>query len=94
MARRFDKRVEILFPITITCAVLKQQVIGILHYNLKDNVNSYLVQRDGTYKRMEQHNAVPLNIHKVFFNTTLVLVMQVRLFPSIRPKCVDRRVPL
>lgn len=84
MARSFDKRVEMLF--TITCAVLKQQVISILHYNLKDNVNSYLMQRDGTYKQMEQHNAVPLNIHKTFFNTTLASVMQVRLFPSIRPK--------
>ncbi len=47
MVRSFDRRLESLF--LIKDELLKQQAINLLAYNLKDNVNSYLMNEDGSF---------------------------------------------
>jgi len=78
MVRSFDKRIESLFIIKNT--VLKQQVINILAYDLKDNVNSYRMQEDGSYVKIIPGDEAPFNIHEAFFGLSLDEVMQARLF--------------
>ena len=78
MVRSFEKRIEAVFA--IANPVLKQQVINILAYNLKDNVNSYLMQEDGTYTRSKPGKEPPFNIHEAFFKVTLDEIMKAQLF--------------
>lgn len=78
MVRSFDKRIESLF--IIKSPVLKQQVINILAYNLRDNCNSYLMQEDGTYVKTTPGNEAPFDIHKAFFDLNVAEVMKARLF--------------
>jgi polyphosphate kinase len=78
MVRSFDKRIESLF--IIKSPVLKQQVINILAYDLRDNFNSYLMQEDGTYFKVTPGNETPFNVHKAFFEISLEEVMSARLF--------------
>jgi polyphosphate kinase len=78
MVRSFDKRIESLF--IIKSPVLKQQVINILAYNLRDNCNSYLMQEDGTYVKTTPGNEAPFDIHKAFFDLNVEEVMKARLF--------------
>ena len=78
MVRSFDQRIESLF--IVKHPMLKQQVINILAYNLRDNVNSYMMQEDGTYKRVTASSEAPFNIHTAFFKVTLDEVMKARLF--------------
>ena len=78
MVRSFEKRIEAVFA--ISDPALKQQVINMLAYNLKDNVNSYLMQEDGTYTRSKPGNEPPFNMHEAFFKVTLDEVMKAQLF--------------
>ncbi|UII24884.1 polyphosphate kinase 1 [Fulvivirga maritima] len=66
MVRSFERRLESLFMITDN--LLKRQVINILQYNLRDNVNSYLMREDGSYVRKIAGNEPPFNIHKELYN--------------------------
>jgi polyphosphate kinase len=47
MVRSFDRRIESLF-LMINDRVIRQ-AIHILDFNLRDNVNAYLMQEDGSY---------------------------------------------
>jgi polyphosphate kinase len=81
MVRSFDRRIESLFE--IHGAQVKQQAIHILDWNLQDNVNSYIMQEDGSFKRCESPTECglePFNIHKKFFEVTLADVAQAKLF--------------
>jgi len=78
MVRSFDQRIEALFP--VKDPMLKQQIINILVYDLKDNVNSYLMQEDGTYIKVIPNNEVPFDIHKAFFKLAPDAVIGTRLF--------------
>jgi polyphosphate kinase len=67
MVRSFDRRIESLFE--IVDKPLRHQVITILDYNLRDNVNSYLMQENGTYLKIKsKEGQEPFNIHHEFFN--------------------------
>jgi len=78
MLRSFDRRIESLF--LILDGLLKQQVINILVFNLKDNVNSYILQEDGSYKKVVEENEPEFDIHKEFFQVTKNAVEEVHLF--------------
>jgi polyphosphate kinase len=78
MVRSFERRLESLF--LIVDEVLKQQVINILVYNLRDNVNSYTMQEDGTYLRKEPGKEKAFNIHKEFFHVDLDIITKAKLF--------------
>lgn len=68
MVRSFDRRIESLFLIADNR--IKQQAIHILDYNLRDNVNAYLMQENGTFQKCtspENCNESPFDIHERFF---------------------------
>ncbi|HEX8039850.1 MAG TPA: hypothetical protein VF490_11905, partial [Chryseosolibacter sp.] len=60
--------------------ILRQQAINNLRFNLKDNVNAYTMQEDGTYVIKEQVGEPPFNMHKEFYNITKEIVEEARLF--------------
>ncbi|MGY6558115.1 MAG: polyphosphate kinase 1 [Nitritalea sp.] len=79
MVRSFDKRLESLFR--IADPFLKQQLISILAYNLKDNQNAYVMQEDGTYvKKQVAAGEEPFNIHQAFYEITAADVRKTVLF--------------
>ncbi len=81
MVRSFDRRIESLFEIYGT--QVKQQAIHILSWNLKDNVNAYTMQEDGSFKRCAspvECGDERFNIHEKFFDVNLSDVMAAKLF--------------
>lgn len=78
MVRSFDRRIESLF--LLEQEMLRKQAMNILRYNLRDNVNSYTMQEDGTYTIKEQNGEPVFNIHKEFFKVTREIIQDVRLF--------------
>ena len=78
MVRSFDKRLESLFK--VESPLLEKQLMNILAFNLKDNVNSYVMQEDGTYVAKSPQDGEPdFNVHKEFFAVDAEEVMQVKL---------------
>jgi polyphosphate kinase len=73
MVRSFDRRIESLFLLDED--ILKKQAINNLRFNLKDNVNAYIMQEDGTYVKKHDGEA-PFNIHKEFYHVTKEIVME------------------
>jgi len=78
MVRSFDRRIESLF--LLDDEFLKKQAINNLRYNLKDNVNSYIMQEDGTYLLEDPLGDPPFNVHREFFHVTRDIVMNAHLF--------------
>jgi polyphosphate kinase len=76
MVRSFDRRIESLF--LLDEEILKKQAINNLRFNLKDNVNAYIMKEDGTYIKKEDGQP-PFNIHKEFYNVTKEIVMEAKL---------------
>lgn len=68
MVRSFERRLESIF--LLTDDLLKKQVKNILQYNLKDNVNAYVMQEDGTYVKKKADGEPEFNIHKEFYKVT------------------------
>jgi polyphosphate kinase len=65
MVRSFDRRIESLFEfIDQQC---KQEVINILDYSLRDNVNAYEMLEDGSYHKLDYGGQEPFNTHKEFY---------------------------
>ncbi len=60
--------------------LLKKQAMNILRYNLKDNVNSYIMHEDGTYTKKDSRGVTPFNVHKEFYNITREIIEEVKLF--------------
>jgi polyphosphate kinase len=70
MVRSFERRVEAMF--FIVNEEIKKEAITILHYNLKDNQNTYLMREDGSYvKRRPVNQEEVFDIHKEFYNRPL-----------------------
>ena len=63
MVRSFDRRIESLFELVNPRA--KNMAITILDWNLRDTVNSYEMQEDGTYWKVVSEE--PFNIHQEFY---------------------------
>ena len=77
MVRSFDRRIESLF--LLEQDMLRKQAMNILRYNLKDNVNSYTMQEDGSYRIKELNGEPPFNMHKEFYNVTKEIIQEVKL---------------
>jgi len=60
--------------------LLKKQATNNLAYNLKDNVNSYSMNEDGSYVKREINGEPPFNIHKEFYNVSKEIISAVKLF--------------
>lgn len=78
MVRSFDSRLESLF--LINDILLKQQAINILTYNLKDNVNSYEMNEDGSFTQIVATDEKPFNIHKEFYKVKREGALAAKLF--------------
>ncbi|WKZ61582.1 MAG: polyphosphate kinase 1 [Cyclobacteriaceae bacterium] len=78
MVRSFDRRIESLFMLDE--AILKKQAMNILRFNLKDNVNTYIMQEDGTYTLKQLNDEPPFNVHKEFYTVSKEMVKDVQLF--------------
>ncbi len=78
MVRSFDRRIESLF--LLDDDILKKQAINNLRYNLKDNVNSWVMKEDGAYVVKELNGEPPFNMHKEFYHVTKEIVMAATLF--------------
>lgn len=78
MVRSFDRRIESLFMLEQD--ILKKQAMNILRYNLKDNVNSYIMHEDGSYTKKDSQGSPPFNCHKEFYNITREIIEEVKLF--------------
>jgi len=81
MVRSFERRIESLF--IIRDKILKQQVIHILAYNLRDDINTYLMQEDGSYIKRKSQGKKPFSLQKAFFNITLEEVLEAELFSNV-----------
>jgi len=84
MVRSFDKRIESLFE--LVDEQVQRQVIHILDYNLRDNVNAYELQEDGTYVKvlcLLNPEDQPFDIHEKFFETDESEIEDVNLFPEV-----------
>ncbi|RFS18311.1 polyphosphate kinase 1 [Emticicia sp. C21] len=82
MVRSFDKRIESLFELVDT--EVKKHAIHILDYNLRDNVNAYELQEDGSYIRVVcslNPDDQPIDIHKMFFEIEENEMEDINLFP-------------
>lgn len=78
MVRSFDRRLESIFLIKDT--LLKQQAINILAYNLKDNINAYEMNEDGSYTQLHPaEEESPFNIHHAFYEVKRDIVMNAKL---------------
>lgn len=78
MVRSFDRRLESLFLIKDN--LLKQQSINILSFNLRDNINSYQMNEDGTYTPIKPEGEPVFNIHEEFYEVDKDEIMEVKLF--------------
>jgi polyphosphate kinase len=78
MVRSFDRRIESLF--SLEEEILKKQAMNNLRFNLKDNVNAYVMQENGSYVVKEGNGEPAFNIHKEFYNVTKEVVMEAKLF--------------
>ena len=66
MIRSYKRRIESLFK--INDEFIKKQAITILNYNLRDNMNSYILQEDGSYKKKEFKKNNKFNIFEEFYS--------------------------
>ena len=79
MVRSFDRRIESLF--IVKDSLLKQQMINLLAFNFKDNVNAYEMHEDGSYSRLEpSENEESFSIHKEFFYLSKETLKKAKLF--------------
>ncbi|MCS6796108.1 MAG: polyphosphate kinase 1 [Raineya sp.] len=79
MVRSFDRRIESLF--LITDKFLRMQATAILAYNFRDNVNAYMLQEDGSYKKIQpKEGEEPFNIHKEFYKISEEDIKQAKIF--------------
>lgn len=65
MVRSFERRVESMF--LITNENLKKEVINILVYNLRDNVNSYDMKENGEYVKKHAEGTEHFDIYEEFY---------------------------
>lgn len=84
MSRSFDRRIESLYH--VVDEKLMREVINILAYNLKDNVNSYVMQEDGTYEKITTQDDIPFNLHLEFFKVQSDQLQSVKEFLVVNKK--------
>ncbi|NLR90299.1 MULTISPECIES: polyphosphate kinase 1 [Flammeovirga] len=79
MTRSFDRRIESQFE--IVDHLCRQEAINILEYNLKDNVNSFIMNEDGTYSKITRKDGEKaFDIFKEFYLVTQKSVNKAKLF--------------
>ncbi len=64
MPRNLDRRVEIVFP--VLDEELKKKVLHILDVEFEDNVKAHILQKDGTYEKIDKRGKVLINSQEIF----------------------------
>ena len=64
MPRNMDRRIEVVWP--LEDSELKAKVINILHYFLRDNMKSHVMQPDGSYKQTQPGKEKPFRCQERF----------------------------
>lgn len=64
MPRNLERRVEILFP--VEDETLKKEVLHVLEAQLKDNLKAHLLQKDGTYQKVDRRGKEPYSYQEAF----------------------------
>jgi len=77
MVRSFERRIESLF--LVADPVLKKQCMAILDYNLRDNVNTYIMNEDGSYEIKTEPGSPRFDIHKEFYHMTMQDIQEISL---------------
>ena len=84
MVRSFDRRIESLFA--FVDEDVKQETIAMLEYNLRDNVNAYVLNEDGSYSKVvPDAESERFNIHEEFYEITMEDVRKAALFRQNDP---------
>ncbi|ODS83584.1 MAG: RNA degradosome polyphosphate kinase [Cytophagaceae bacterium SCN 52-12] len=84
MVRSFDRRIESLFA--FVDEDVKQETIAMLEYNLRDNVNAYVLNEDGSYSKVvPDAESERFNIHEEFYKITMEDVRKAALFRENDP---------
>ena len=78
MVRSFERRIESLF--LIKNELVLQQAINILRCNLMDNMNSYIMNEDGTYTPRHPDGQPAFNLHHEFYKIKLEEALKATLF--------------
>ena len=78
MVRSFDRRIESLFM--IVDPLIKKELMNMLLYNLKDDVNAYVMNEDGTYTEKTAASKGGFNIHKEFFKVPRAEIEKAKVF--------------
>lgn len=79
MVRSFDRRIESVF--LMVDESVKKQAMHILDYNLRDNVNSYMMQENGNFiKTKISKDEEPFNLHEEFFEVNEQAILNTKLF--------------
>lgn len=79
MVRSFDRRIESVF--LMVDESVKKQAMHILDYNLRDNVNTYMMQEDGSFMKTKvQGEEEPFDLHKEFFIVNEQAILDTTLF--------------
>ncbi len=92
MVRSFDRRIESLFA--FVDEDVKRETIAMLEYNLRDNVNAYVLNEDGSYTKVEPADASErFNIHEEFYKITMEDVKKAALFRKHVPGITTETSP-
>ncbi|GAA4435875.1 RNA degradosome polyphosphate kinase [Ravibacter arvi] len=92
MVRSFDRRIESLFA--FVDEDVKRETIAMLEYNLRDNVNAYVLNEDGSYTKVEPADASErFNIHEEFYKITMEDVKKAALFRKHVPGITSETSP-
>lgn len=83
MPRNLERRVEILFPIEEEN--LKQRVLKILEWQLKDTVKAHIMQQDGTYEKIDKRG-------KEKFNSQYEFVLEAQRNANKTQEAVNERI--
>ncbi|WP_040664603.1 polyphosphate kinase 1 [Nafulsella turpanensis] len=79
MVRSFDRRLESLF--LVLDKNIRKEAMNILLYNLRDNVNSYVLKEDGHYEKVQpDEGEEPFNLHREFYKVRQHDIHEVKLF--------------
>ena len=76
MPRNLERRVEILFPIEEPA--LKEQVVKILDYQLRDNLKAHVLQADGSYEKIDKRGKVLFGSQAAFCEDAVLQAKAVR----------------
>jgi len=77
MVRSFDRRIESLFLfVDERCT---KETMNVLDYCLRDNVNTYEMNEDGSYTKLEPNGSKRFDSHKQFYRVTQNIVEKVDL---------------